>query len=71
MSTPKKVTKEELQEDFNEDSGISPLKIEIVMFILFTLVICIACPLIYLMRVSNSGLTASFTQKKKSGSTVA
>ena len=64
------VSKDELQEDFNEDAGISPLAIEVVMGILFCMVMCIVCPLIYMMRKSNSGTTASFSVKKKKSSTV-
>jgi hypothetical protein len=41
------------------------------MGILFCLAMCIVCPLIYMMKNSNSGLTASFSVKKKSTSTVA
>jgi hypothetical protein len=49
----------------NEDSGLSPIKLEVVMGILFIMVMCVVCPIIYLMRNSNSGATQMFSEKAK------
>jgi len=65
MANSKDVSKDELQHDFNEDSGISPLEIKVVMSILFLIFLCITCPIIYMMRSSNSGLTAAFKKQVK------